>query len=292
VNDARSRVALATYEGAPSLAPDDLLLAAALVANGVDVVAAVWSDLGCDWDSFDVVIVRSCWDYHLRLAEFAGWLDRLAKMGMPILNSPVLIRWNADKRYLLDLVARGVPTVPTFVAEPADPESVYREADARGWEKFVVKPAVSASGYETHLLALPFTDSARATIERVTALGATLVQPFVEEVAHYGELSFTFIDDEYSHTTLKTARAGEFRVQTDHGGKSEPITPSADLVRQAARTIASLPEKPLYARVDGVVRSNELLLMELELIEPNLFLEHGSGSAERLANAIVARVSR
>jgi glutathione synthase/RimK-type ligase-like ATP-grasp enzyme len=292
VSEARPRVALATYERAPDLAPDDRPLASALSSLGVEPVAVVWSDLSADWESLDLIVIRSCWDYHLRLAEFNAWLDRLVKMGVPVLNSATLIRWNADKRYLLDLTALGVPTVPTLVVSVNDGERVWLETITRGWRQFVLKPTVSASGYETHLFEHPLDESARATIERVTSRGESLVQPFIEEVSRNGELSFTFIDGEYSHATLKTARSGEFRVQTDHGGKTEPCDAPQTLVRAAARAIAALPETPLYARVDAVEQQNALVLMELELIEPNLFLEYRSGVAERLAAAIVARLNR
>jgi glutathione synthase/RimK-type ligase-like ATP-grasp enzyme len=291
VNTARRRVALATYARAPNLAPDDRSLASALRSRNIDAAPVVWSDAATDWESFDLVVVRSCWDYHLRLVQFTAWLDHLVKIGTPVLNSPVIIRWNADKRYLLDLSARGISTVPTLVAENGSFD-VVRETQARHWDTFVVKPSVSASGYETHLLEHPLNTAARATLDRVASLGAMLVQPYIEEVSRHGELSFTFINGEYSHATLKTARAGEFRVQTDHGGTSEPVAPPADLVRQAADAIAVLPETPLYARVDAAVQHDALLLMELELIEPNLFLGYGAGAADRLASAIIDRLIR
>ncbi|MEO7084364.1 MAG: hypothetical protein ABI442_05240 [Gemmatimonadaceae bacterium] len=291
MTNARPKVALATYERAPDLAPDDRPLARALAARDIDATAAAWSSANTEWESFDVVVLRSCWDYHLRLDEFLAWLDRVSRLYVSVLNSPVLVRWNADKRYLLDLAARGVPTVPTVVAEQQDADAVYRAVDAGGWDKFVVKPAVSASGYETHLLT-SLDEASRATIERIVALGAVLVQPFLDEIARDGELSFTFIDGEYSHATLKRARAGEFRVQTDHGGRSEATQPAPQLVREASRVVTSLPETPLYARVDGVVQNDRLLLMELELIEPNLFLHHRPGAPERLAGAIAGRLGR
>src|SRR5262245_48892600 len=109
------RVALATYERAPDLAPDDQALPSQLARLGLAVHAEVWSDRTVDWASFDAVIVRSCWDYHLRISEFRSWLERLETTGLVVLNSPSLIRWNADKRYLLDLARRGVTTIPTTV---------------------------------------------------------------------------------------------------------------------------------------------------------------------------------
>jgi glutathione synthase/RimK-type ligase-like ATP-grasp enzyme len=286
----RPRIALATYEWAPQLAPDDRGLIAALDRVGVVAEPAVWSR-GRDWDRFEAVVVRSCWDYHRRPEEFLLWIQRLADHGIRTWNSPALISWNADKRYLLELSSAGVATVPTIVVSRGTPDDVVSACGAHGWTRFVVKPAVSASGYETHALEMPLDDEARANVARATALGDVLVQPFVDEIARDGEYSFTFIEGSFSHAAIKRAANGEFRVQTEYGGSVAPIEPSRDLTEQAARGLAMLSEVPLYARVDGVVREGRLLLTELELIEPNLFLEHSPGATDRLATAVAERLS-
>lgn len=284
------RIALATYAAAPDLAPDDQLLIPALARLGIEATPAVWTDRTVPWRDFDGIVLRSCWDYHLRVDEFRDWLRVLDNMERQVWNSPSMVRWNADKRYLLDLARRGVPTIPTMIAARGDPESVVSIAAAEGWHRFVVKPAVSASGYETHALRSPVDDAARATIARVSAIGNLLVQPFADEVSASGELSLTFFDGVFSHATIKRARAGEFRVQTEHGGTVEPTTVDERLVAQAAAIIRSLDQRPLYARVDGIARDDSLLVMELELIEPNVFLSHGPGAADRFAAAIHSRL--
>ena len=284
------RVALATYESAPDLAPDDRPLIHALERVGIGAEAVIWSNQSADWESFDAVVIRSCWDYHLRVPEFFSWLDRLESAEVRVWNPPALVRWNADKRYLLDLARRGVPTIPTMIALRGRPRDVEAIVHAEGWRRIVVKPAISASGYETHSFVIPFDDAARQTIERVSSLSHVLVQPFVEEIPRDGELSFTFIDGRFSHATLKRARSGEFRVQTEHGGSVESTRVSPSLVEQAARAIGAIDEVPLYARVDGVVRDGDLLLMELELIEPNVFLDARSGAVDDFASAIRSRL--
>ena len=288
----RRRVALATYARAPGLGPDDRLLIPALEACGVTAEPVVWSSDTTDWETFDAVVIRSCWDYHLHIDAFRAWLARLEAIPVPVYNAPGLVRWNADKRYLLDLAQRGVPTIPTSVLLRNHPEDIDRVLADTGWQRFVIKPTISASGYETYALRAPLTDEARQAVARVTAVGDALIQPFVDEVPRDGEYSFTFIDAAYSHATLKRATAGEFRVQTEHGGTADRFLPSRELIEQAARVLATLAEAPLYARVDGVVRENAFLLMELELIEPNLFLEFGTGAGDRMARAIVARMGR
>lgn len=284
------RIALATYDRAPDLAPDDHALPRELARLGIDAEAAVWSDSATDWSVFRAVIVRSCWDYHLRIGAFRGWLDRLEALGALVLNSPSLIRWNADKRYLLDLTRRGVRTVPTMVVSSGRADDVAHVAAAEGWERVVIKPAISASGYETYALSAPFDEASRALISQVTSAGDALVQPFVPEIPRDGEYSFTFIDGVFSHAAIKRPASHEFRVQTEHGGSVSPVEPPPELAEQAAHAIHVLPETPLYARVDGIARGDAFLLMELELIEPNLFLEHGGGATERLACAIERRL--
>jgi glutathione synthase/RimK-type ligase-like ATP-grasp enzyme len=285
-----SRIALATYGRAPGLAPDDRLIPPALAALGVDSTPAVWSDGAAPWEAFDAVLIRSCWDYHLRSGEFRAWLDRLDAARVPVWNSTALVRWNSDKRYLLDLAARGVPTLPTIVVPRGTPDTVAAAAAERGWTRFVLKPAVSASGYETHAFHVPLAAADRAAIGRVSSAGAVLIQPFADEIPALGELSFVFLDGQPSHAALKRAAPGEFRVQTEHGGSVEPIDADPSLVEQAAAALGALDETPLYARVDGVVIDGRFVLMELELIEPNLFLALGGGAPARLATAIARRL--
>ncbi len=286
----KRRVALVTYDAAPDLAPDDRLLAAALERAGIRAAPAVWSDRSVDWRSFDAVVIRSCWDYHRRHGEFVAWLDALDVSRRPVWNPTPMVRWNSDKRYLIDLARRGVATVPTRIVERGSRVSVPDVAHAEGWARFVVKPAVSASAHETHALGLPLGAEDRAAIERVVAHGDALVQPFVEEVTTDGELSLIFFDGEFSHAAIKRSRRGDFRVQTEHGGTVAPIDVVPAIIAAARRSLDALDELPLYARVDGVGDERSFRLMELELIEPNVFLAVADGSADRFAATIARRL--
>lgn len=243
------RCALVTWRGLPDLAADDRLLRDALVRRGVDASAVVWDDPRVDWSAFDAIVVRSTWDYHLRIDEFRAWIDRLD--GLPLWNPPAILRWNTHKAYLLDLAARGIDVVPT----------TYMPAGA------VVKPAVSATAHRTMFLDYDL-----------------LIQPFVPEVAREGELSFVFLGRAFSHAVRKRPRADDFRVQPEFGGSVEPYAPPPELIAQAERIAATLGDSWLYARVDAVVRDGRLLLMELEATEPSLFLD--AVSAARLADAL------
>jgi glutathione synthase/RimK-type ligase-like ATP-grasp enzyme len=261
-----------------------------LASLGVEGVPAVWSDASIDWAPFDGVVIRSCWDYHRRYAEFLSWLDLLDARGVRAWNSTSTVRWNSTKRYLLDLAARGVATVPTRIIAEGSPDRVLDTVHAEGWTRFVVKPAVSASAYETHALALPLSDDDRSAIERVAAHDDVLVQPFLDEVATDGELSLIFFDGVFSHAAIKRARPGDFRVQTEHGGTVAPIDVAPSIIERAKRSLEALDSVPVYARVDGVGDERSFRLMELELIEPHVFLGNARGAAERFATAIARRL--
>jgi hypothetical protein len=283
------RIALATYDNAPSLASDDQLLPAALARVGMDAEPAVWSS-DVIWETFDAVIIRSCWDYHLRYDEFRAWLERLDASRLPVWNSIGLVEWNAHKSYLVDLARRGVPVVPTRLVKRGGADEIERLVRDEGWSRFVLKPAVSASGYETHALDASFGAEGRQVMTQVATLGDVLVQPFVDEIPAHGEHSLIFIDGTFSHAAIKRASGAEFRVQTEHGGSVASVGVEQWLIDAGARVLAALPEVPLYARVDGVVRGDQFLLMELELIEPNLFLELRPGSEDRFAEAVSRRL--
>src|SRR5436309_2459632 len=212
----RRRVGLATYGRAPLLAPDDQALLPVLESLGVSAEPVVWSSHAPVWTAFDAIVIRSCWDYHLHSTAFHAWLDHLERSGVVVLNSPETIRWNADKRYLLDLAQRGVATIPTRLVARGRIAEVDRIVTHEGWSRFVIKPAISASGFETYAINAPIDATARETIARVVSAGDALIQPFAEEVPRDGEFSFTFLDGAYSHATLKRATTGEFRVQTEH----------------------------------------------------------------------------
>ena len=270
-------IALVTCSRLPQLTADDQLLAAELQAGGAlrdgaaQVRVVVWDDATVDWPSFDAIVVRSTWDYHLRIDEFLAWLDRLEACGARVWNPAPVLRWNANKSYLREL---DVPRVPTaFVPSGGDVGAAMRE---HGWARAVVKPAVSATAFET-----------RVVEDRQSCLSArdVLVQPFVDEVVRDGEWSLLFFGGEYSHAVLKRAKAGDFRVQNDFGGTFETRQPSAAILEGAKRMLAAAPPT-LYARVDGVVIGEVFTLMELELIEPVLFLAEDAEAPARLARAV------
>ena len=284
----RKRVALVTCREEANLAADDRLLPPELARRGISASAQLWDDPNVDWTSFDAVVLRSTWDYHLRPEEFARWIAARESEGVPLWNPPALVRWNSHKFYLRDLEEKGVAIVPTRFLPAGTAPDLGELLGREGWERAVVKPAVSATAFRTHLVdrASAGSDPARELLAEADAL----FQEYQPEIESGGEWSFVFLGGEFSHAVRKRPAPGDFRVQEQFGGRAEPETPPADLARQAARALAPVDSPWLYARVDAVETAGGLKLMELELVEPSLFLSAESGAAARFADEIEKRI--
>jgi hypothetical protein len=284
---ARTTIALATSADFPGLAPDDRPLAEALERRGLRPVPAVWSDPAESWNAHAAVIIRSCWDYHLRFAEFERWLDRLERDAVRVFNGVPTIRWNMRKSYLRDLEAAGVAVAGTYWAPIGSTVTLAEIGVSMGWTTMVVKPTVSSTGWETWLVerAGP-ADEAR--FRRQIREREMMVQRFLPGILD-GEVSLVFFGGAFSHAVRKRASRGEFRVHEEYGGTVEREEPGAALLRDAARAIAAAPlsEPFLYARVDGVVTSGALTVTELELIEPKLYF----GWCEKAADVLAAQLA-
>ncbi|HEV7507139.1 MAG TPA: hypothetical protein VGS07_19775 [Thermoanaerobaculia bacterium] len=281
------RIAFVTSAGWPNLTDDDRLAVAELIRRGAEVQPAVWDEPTVDWSSFDRVVLRSCWDYHLRLPEFLSWLDRMERAAVPLWNPPALVRVNADKAYLEPLAASGVPVVPMVRMEKGEPADLAAILDERGWAEAVVKPAVSASAFRTRRLRQDEAGTAQEDFAGMLAGSAVLVQPFVPEIQTRGEWSFLFFAGEFSHAVLKRPRDGDFRVQHELGGSAALERPAPVLVEQARAVCERISGPWLYARVDGVELAAGFTLMELELIEPSLFLSYDPQAPGRFADAVL-----
>ncbi|HEU5358038.1 MAG TPA: hypothetical protein VFU45_02870 [Gemmatimonadales bacterium] len=281
-----ARIAFVTSQALHDLTPSDRLAAAALRARGADVVPAVWTDPTVRWEGFDRVVVRSPWDYFAHQDRFLDWFDTLDCAGVPVENPTSILRWNLDKIYLRELDIPVVATEWVAQAGTLDLPAILRRRD---WRRAVIKPTISAGGHDTWTVDA---GNAAAIGERMApVLGrcGLMIQPFVEQVRTRGEISFLFFRKEFSHAVLKKPKAGEFRVQVEYGGSAEAFTPSPALVTQAERVVRAVKGDLLYARVDGVDVDGEFQLMELEVLEPDLFLGHSPRAPERFAEAVLAR---
>lgn len=255
--------------------------AAALGAGGIDVEPRPWTDVG-DLAGIDIVLPLVAWGYHLRIAQWCALLDRMTQPGEPaMVNPPALLRWNSDKSYLAQLVAAGVPTVASLTVDKLDEEALVSARQKFG-DELVVKPLVSASADDTFRIGpddpIPSTVRGRKM----------LVQPFMPSIAQ-GEYSLMLFGSAFSHCIVKRPKAGDFRVQPHLGGTEEPCAPPHGAIELARAALAAAPAPAVYARVDMVMGDGgQLFIMELELIEPALWLQHAPDKGAAFAAAVAS----
>lgn len=271
------RVLLLSTTTLPHYDHDTPLLASALAARAIDSSTVDWreaADLGAD-----LVLVRSPWDYTQHLDEF---VDVLSRIRCPLVNPLPVIRWNSHKQYLVELADAGVPVVATALTRRGE-DTLDPGFDG----PVVIKPAVSAGAHLTERFD-GFDEAARRHLADLSSAGDVLVQPLLDLTEH-GERSLVYLGGEYSHTVRKTPRAGDFRVQVNHGGLERNDTPTDQERDLAVQCLRHVPggDGLLYARVDVAGPRDAPQLMELELIEPQLFLDRVAGAADRLADALV-----
>lgn len=281
------RIAIATCADYDREMVDDELLRGALTERGCKARAVVW-DEEVDWSDFDLCLVRSTWDYHEKHREFLAW-TRQVDAASQLHNPPDLMAWNIEKTYLKELAAAGVPTVPTAWIDRDDGIDLEEVLAAEGWTEAVVKPAVDLGARNLHRAHI---DEASPALElALQRHPQAMVQPFLPSLEEQGELSLIYIDGAPTHAVRKRAAPGDFRVQSIWGGTVERAEPDAAEMTIAEQALAQLKEPPLYARVDLVAGPDgAALLIELELIEPNLHLTQHPPAAEALAEAALLRV--
>jgi glutathione synthase/RimK-type ligase-like ATP-grasp enzyme len=275
------RIALATYADLPDLFTDDDPLRAALLARGAVPVPAVWDDPEQDWAAYDLVVVRSTWDYHERRDAFVAWARSVPRL----LNPASIVEWNTDKTYLRGLAEAGVPVVPT--AWVTDGTPLREVLGAHGWTDVVVKPAVSAGARNTLRCNVSDLDAGETLLRKIVAQGVAMVQPYLASVEDYGERSLLFVEGTFGHAVR---RHPALSTEGDERYDARLVTASEAELALATATLAAVGEPLLYARVDVVPdESGTPLLMELEVTEPQLFLRFSDATAALLADAIVAR---
>jgi glutathione synthase/RimK-type ligase-like ATP-grasp enzyme len=283
-------IVFATCDQQPLIAADDQLLADALRPLGVEVTPIPWTEI----DPYAVVdappiVLRSTWDYHRIPTMFSTWLSTLEDSGRIVWNDPPVARGNIDKIYLKDLASAGIAIPKTRWLDRVDRQSLGQALDEEHWPQAVLKPRIAATAYGTFLVT-PDTALTDDDLSPARASGA-LLQEFVPEIVNRGEVSLMYCDHVFSHAVSKRAKAGDYRVQQDFGGVVTPVTPSMSLLAFADRVMATMAGPQLYARVDVVETERGPLLMELELIEPELYFLIVPSAAGRFAAAITQRVT-
>jgi glutathione synthase/RimK-type ligase-like ATP-grasp enzyme len=259
---------------------DDVHLPTALQAKGISIECQLWHDYRPR--PLDSVLVRTIWDYTQNFAHFRTLLREMKKQKCNVINPVDVLFWNADKSYLLDLLQKKLPVIPTEIYNSFEPIAVQMNH-----YPLIVKPAVGSAGIGAFMI-----PSSADWILAQSLLGQrVLVQPFLETVKTEGEISFIFFGGELSHSVIKRPKIGEFRVHEEHGGESRPYNPKATEIQTARSILNACQWNCDYARVDMIVQNGRLLLVELELIEPSFYFRYFNDEPEmRLAEAIAKRL--
>ena len=265
---------------------EDKLIIDALEAKGLKVYRTNWDNPDFDWSTTKYVLFRAIWDYFDRFSEFSKWLDEVSQK-TKLINPAEQIVWNMDKHYLRDLENTGVNIVKTNFVEIGDARTLKQAIAATGWEHVILKPAVSGGARHTYKIKPGESDQHEAVFAALIAEEAMLIQPFLNNIMEKGEVSFMVFGGKYSHAVLKKAKAGDFRVQDDHGGTVHPYEASPEEIGFVQNVMAQCKTVPVYGRVD-VTWDNDgnLALVELEIIEPELWFRKSTASASLLANAV------
>jgi len=279
------RIALLSTEDLSGYVTDDDLLVGPLRALGHAAEFVPWKQTAVEWRAFDAVVIRTPWDYQNDLPAFLGVLGRIESQTR-LANPLEVVRWNADKIYLRDLAARGAKTVPTIWNEGGiDGRRVEEWFRRLGSDELVIKPSVGANAQDT--LRLKRGEADADALNVLFDKRPCMVQPFARWIVDEGEFSLFYFGGEYSHAILKTPKAADFRVQEEHGGSIRRVEPPAALSAAGAGILKHVSPAPLYARADFVrTADDEFALMELELIEPSMYLRMAEHAPRLFAEAI------
>ena len=259
--------------------------AEAIRARGVEVDAVPWT-AGRDLGGYDLVLPLVAWGYHLRVPQWLSFLDDLQAKGLPVVNPPELLRWNSDKAYLSELSSKEIPSVQTIEAQTLSDADLAAASERFGTAELVIKPPVSGGAFGTHRIRVGDPIPASERGKRM------MVQPFLPSIATEGEYAIILFGGNYSHTVVKRPKSGDFRVQPHLGGSTEICEPPVGGTELARAALAAAPAPATYARVD-IVRGpyDQLQIMELELIEPALFLDVAPHGKAAFADALIAAVN-
>lgn len=266
-----SRIGWVTCEKLQPWSERENLVIQSMLGQGHEIIPIVWSRTDQVLESFDWIIIRTPWDYFEHLPEFKKWIESLPEG--KVLNSKRVLLWNLDKVYLKELAEKGIPVVPTVfleVTEETDLTAAIRSVQS---DEVVIKPSQSASSHLTYVVKQNQPIAAKPFVGKTI-----LIQPKLQEIIDDGECSMVFFGGVYSHAVLKKPKRGDFRVQKSFGGTYSAYAPTPAEVAFGLKTVRAIPEPTLYARVDFVRLNGKPFLMELEVLEPDLFFEENPDS--------------
>ncbi|RDY61469.1 ATP-grasp domain-containing protein [Flagellimonas nanhaiensis] len=271
---------------------EDQLVLEALDAIGVKATRKTWDDPKFDWSTTKYALFRATWDYFDRFEEFSQWYQNTSKLTQ-FINSKELIDWNIDKHYLKELESKGINIPNTLIVETGEPLDLAQAIDkfnrsfSLDCEDFVLKPCISGGARHTYRFHKSEWEKHDNTFKELVAQEAMMLQEFQHNIVSDGEISLMLFNGQYTHSVLKVAKSGDFRVQDDFGGSVHNYTPSEEEIKFAQRVVEAAPELPTYARVD-IFKDNDgnWALAELEIFEPELWFRNHPKAASILAHAI------
>lgn len=274
------KIGILTCEKLADLHYDDKKLISAFKQHDIEASPVVW-DQENEWQNYDCVIIRTPWDYARRWDEFQPVLIEIANK-TKLIHSREMIQWNADKTYLQKIGNDQIKKIPTLHFKNFSTESFEQSFQELNVEEIVFKPHVGASGVDTF----------RVTKDQVQEVDnlfgrEVLAQPFLKSIVEKGEYSLIYFGHKFSHAVLKSPKNGEFRVQEEHGGEVERFHPTVEQIKAGEDFLNGLDFSFAYARVDIAIEPNDIFLMELEVIEPELFFRFSDNGEEKYAAAIM-----
>lgn len=281
------RCAYLTMDSLERFFCSDSLTLEPLFELGWQVENVPWRTRPVDWSRYDVVVIRSPWDYSRSATAFLHVLESIEQTGTPLANPLATVRWNIDKHYLLDFERAGISVVPTLWFDRLQAVDLTSAFDQLNTDAVVVKPTVGAGADDTFRLNMHASSEGLEAAAAPFRSKAAMVQPFLRSILDEGEYSMFYFGGEFSHAVQKRPKAGDFRVQEEHGGIIRRIDTDDEQLEVAGAALSMLQQKLLYARVDLVrLNSGKLAVIELELIEPSLYFDYDERSPVRFAKAL------
>ena len=280
------KIAILTCQNIPNLNESDQLLIPSLKKHNIDAKAVIWNDPYINWYDFDVLIFRNTWDYYEKQIEFDLWLEKIEKLGIKTLNSISIINQNKHKFYLQDFEKQGIKILPTIFINKTENLNLS-SIIPNHWKKAVIKPAYSGGSYQTELFNIEDIDKINNHYISIASEKELLLQEFMPEIKTLGETSFIFFNKKFSHAVNKQAVNGDFRIQEQFGGIYKLIEVDSEIIKKAQKIVNTFSENLLYCRVDGIIINNELHLMEVECLEPDLYFNLAEGSIDKFIESIL-----
>jgi glutathione synthase/RimK-type ligase-like ATP-grasp enzyme len=285
------KVAILTTDKLEDFFVYDQMLEAPLKQLGWAYSEVSWHAKNHNWDEYDVVVVRSTWEYQAHCEEFLACLQEIENSSATLCNSMSLIEWNISKTYLKELEDKGVPIIPTLWAEKLQEHHFPQAFEKFECDEIVIKPYISANADFTYRITPASVAKHLPSILAEYANRSAMIQPFLKSIVEQGEYSLFYFDSQYSHTICKQPAKGDFRVQEEHGGQLSKIVPTPEMLALAQQTINALPDESLYARIDIVSLDDVLMIIEVELIEPSLYFNMDAASPAFFAEVFANKFS-